>query len=153
MADPYTQEIDIGVKALLVADSDMISLLNIDASTHRIYYWRPASNITYNTTYDSAIIYRSFINSLPFQWSYLQQIEDMTYFFRVFSTDQSKSRQISEKLTQLLNPHTQPLTLTNFSVKVIKVISNADGMTETGSTNEVVYSRNVNIKFENVFRR
>lgn len=144
-------ELDSLIVDRITSDATMTSLMGTTASDERVYAWYPATDIIYTVgSTEVAIIYRDSMGGRPFEWSYPQQIPDITYFFRILSISQLKLRQCAERLIELFDKTS--MESTNWSAKWIELNSVADGMMEGSPTHPIV-SKNVTFAFTNVVNR
>ena len=107
-------EIENQAISVIAGDTTIDGYLNPSVDDNRIYAWYPPTDIEYNETNKSAIVYFNNMPKRSFNWSYPSQMPDIFFYFRVLSLSQLEVRQISERLIDLFD--NTSIQTTNWSV-------------------------------------
>ena len=144
-------EIDKYLIDLIVADSDITTLLGSTDSDNRIYIWNPDINISYSSTNKSALFYSN--NQIQRElnnFAFPSQIGDIIYRFYVNSLDYSTNENLTEKLINLLSDIS--METTNYKILKILLMSN-DYLGNMGTDTFIIYARQVSFLLHCVYKK
>lgn len=135
----------------IINDASLISLMGITGSDKRVFAWYPTFDITYDTAYPCAIVYRKSVRGRAGSWSYPNQMPDMSYYLRTLSIDQLVLGQVAERLSDLFDETYKEYT-TSWIIGKIGINSILDAPTE-GDAGNPIFVKVVSFSFNNIFRR
>jgi hypothetical protein len=135
----------------IITDSTLISLMGITAQDKRVYAWYPTIDVTYETSYPCAIVYRKSIRGRGGSWSYPNQYPDMSYYLRTLSINQLVLGQVAERLIDLFDEKYKQYT-TSWIIGKSEINSIVDAPTE-GDAGNPIFVKVVSFSFREFFKR
>jgi hypothetical protein len=135
---------------LILADTAIKNSLGYTATDKRVYGFYAPKDVIYNDSKPSCIFFKTQFGKRKAKYSYPAQYPDVFIYFRVLSITQLNREQVADRLLKIFDQKYN-LKNTEFNVKFSEISNYTDGIIE-GTPVKPIYTKNISVKLNDVFR-